>query len=56
MAPTLHYEYWRRSPAGLAPTDPRFAVLDRNLLEGEVSLEKMLATSSPDPGEPPPGL
>ena len=56
MAPTLHYEYWRRSGGRLAPTDPRFAVLDRNLLDGDVSLERMLATSSPDPGERPPGL
>jgi len=56
MAPTLHYEYWRRSGRELAPTDPRFAVLDRNLLEGDISLEKMLATASPDPGERPPGL
>lgn len=55
MAPTLHYEYWRRSGGQLLPTDPRFAVLDRNLLEGDVSLERMLATSSPDPGERPPG-
>jgi murein DD-endopeptidase MepM/ murein hydrolase activator NlpD len=55
MAPALHYEYWRRSGGQLAPTDPRFAVLDRNLLEGDVSLERMLATSSPDPGERPPG-
>jgi murein DD-endopeptidase MepM/ murein hydrolase activator NlpD len=68
MAPTLHYEYWRpvasrgaeRSARGadaaLSPTDPRFAILDRNLLDGDVSLEKMLATSAPDPGEAPPGL
>jgi len=56
MSPTLHYEYWRRNRAGVAPTDPRFAVLDRKLIDDGMSLEKMLATSSPDPGEPPPGL
>ncbi|HEX4440525.1 MAG TPA: peptidoglycan DD-metalloendopeptidase family protein [Thermoanaerobaculia bacterium] len=56
MAPTLHYELWRRSRGGLAPTDPRFAVLDRKLIDGALSLERMLATSSPEPGETPPGL
>ena len=56
MAPTLHYELWRRSSGGLAPTDPRFAVLDRKLIEGTLSLERMLATSSPEPGETPPGF
>jgi murein DD-endopeptidase MepM/ murein hydrolase activator NlpD len=55
IAPTLHYEYWRRLAGQLVPTDPRFAVLDSNLLEGDISLERMLATSSPDPGERPPG-
>jgi murein DD-endopeptidase MepM/ murein hydrolase activator NlpD len=63
VAPALHYEYWRpvrgdgrKTGGDLAPTDPRFAILDRSLVDGDVSLEKMRATSSPDPGERPPGL
>jgi len=57
MGPALHYEYWRRGPGGeLAPTDPRFAILDRRLTDADASLERMQATSSPDPGERPPGL
>ncbi len=56
MSPTLHYEYWRRGAEELAPTDPRFAILDRPLAGRDVSLEKMLATSAPGPVEPLPGL
>ena len=56
VGPALHYEYWRRAGGDLAPTDPRFAILDRRLLDGDVSLDKMRATSAPDPGERPPGL
>ena len=37
MSPTLHYEYWRRTRAGVAPTDPRFAVLDRKLIDDGMS-------------------
>ncbi|HEY1434362.1 MAG TPA: M23 family metallopeptidase [Thermoanaerobaculia bacterium] len=55
MFPALHYEYWRRGEGGLAPTDPRFAMLDLRLPEHDVSLEKMLATSAPDSVEAPPG-
>ena len=56
LFPALHYEVWRRGSGGLAPTDPRFAMLDLRLPGHEVSLEKMLATSAPDSIEPPPGL
>ncbi len=56
MSPTLHYEYWKRGLDGLAPTDPRFAILDRRLAGRDLSLEKMLATSAPGPVEPLPGL
>jgi murein DD-endopeptidase MepM/ murein hydrolase activator NlpD len=55
MFPALHYEYWRPSEDGLAPTDPRFAMLDLRLPAHDVSLEKMLATSAPDSVEAPPG-
>ncbi len=56
MSPGLHYELWRPGPEGLAPTDPRFAMLDQRLPGHDVSLEKMLATSAPGPIEPLPGL
>jgi murein DD-endopeptidase MepM/ murein hydrolase activator NlpD len=56
MSPGLHYELWRPGPDGLAPTDPRFAMLDLRLSGHDVSLEKMLATSAPGPIEPLPGL
>jgi murein DD-endopeptidase MepM/ murein hydrolase activator NlpD len=55
MFPALHYEYWRRGAEGLAPTDPRFAMLDLRLPAHDVSLEKMLATSAPDSVQAPPG-
>jgi murein DD-endopeptidase MepM/ murein hydrolase activator NlpD len=55
MFPALHYEYWRLGEDGLAPTDPRFAMLDLRLPAHDVSLEKMLATSAPDSVEAPPG-
>jgi len=55
MFPALHYEYWRRDEEGLAPTDPRFAMLDLRLPAHDVSLEKMRATSAPDSVEAPPG-
>lgn len=55
MFPALHYEYWRPGEEGLAPTDPRFAMLDLRLPAHDVSLEKMLATSAPDSVEAPPG-
>ena len=51
VAPSLHYELWRKRDGRLAPTDPRFAVLDRRLGPPEVSLEKMLGTAAPGPPE-----
>lgn len=54
MSPALHYEYWRRSGGGLAPTDPRFAMLDLKLSQHDVSLERMRATSAPASVAPPP--
>lgn len=56
LFPALHYEVWRRGGDGLAPTDPRFAMLDLRLPGHDVSLEKMLATSAPDSIEAPPGV
>jgi murein DD-endopeptidase MepM/ murein hydrolase activator NlpD len=56
VSPGLHYELWRPGPDGLAPTDPRFAMLDLRLPGHDVSLEKMAATSAPGPLEPLPGL
>lgn len=65
VSPGLHYEYWRpvnedgdgdRDGEGhLAPTDPRFAILDRRLGRRDASLEKMRATSAAGSLEPPPG-
>jgi murein DD-endopeptidase MepM/ murein hydrolase activator NlpD len=52
VSPSLHYELWRERDGVLAPTDPRFAVLDRRLGPPDVSLEKMAATSAPGPVEP----
>jgi murein DD-endopeptidase MepM/ murein hydrolase activator NlpD len=54
LFPALHYEVWRRGAGGLAPTDPRFAMLDLRLPGHDVSLEKMLATSAPGSLEAPP--
>lgn len=54
MSPALHYEYWRRDGNGLAPTDPRFAMLDLKLSQHDVSLERMRATSAPGSVQPPP--
>ncbi len=51
MSPSLHYELWRSGRAGLAPTDPRFGILDRRLGPPDPSLEKMAATSAPAPVE-----
>jgi murein DD-endopeptidase MepM/ murein hydrolase activator NlpD len=56
LFPALHYEVWRRGEDGLAPTDPRFAMLDLKLPGHDVSLEKMLATSAPESLEAPPGV
>ncbi len=56
MSPELHYEFWRPGPDGLAPTDPRFAMLDLRLAGHDVSLEKMLATSAPGPIQDLPGV
>jgi murein DD-endopeptidase MepM/ murein hydrolase activator NlpD len=56
LSPALHYEVWRHGAEGLAPTDPRFAMLDLRLPGHDVSLEKMLATSAPDSLPPPPGV
>lgn len=56
VSPVLHYEYWRAAGGRLAPTDPRFAILDRRFGRGEASLERMRATSAPGAIEPPPGL
>ncbi len=56
MFPALHYEYWRAGDEGMAPTDPRFAMLDLALARHDVSLEKMRATSAPGRLEPPPGI
>jgi murein DD-endopeptidase MepM/ murein hydrolase activator NlpD len=47
VSPSLHYEFWREREGSLAPTDPRFAVLDRRLGPPDVSLEKMIGTSAP---------
>jgi|RhiMetdeSRZDD1v2_1073273.scaffolds.fasta_scaffold05933_15 murein DD-endopeptidase MepM/ murein hydrolase activator NlpD len=55
-SPVLHYEYWRGRGDALAPTDPRFAVLDRRMGPPGVSLEAMEATSAPGLKERPPGL
>ena len=52
MSPSLHYELWRPGSAGLAPTDPRYGILDRRLGPPDLSLEKMAATSAPAPIEP----
>jgi murein DD-endopeptidase MepM/ murein hydrolase activator NlpD len=54
MFPALHYEYWRRGAERLAPTDPRFAMLDLRLPAHDVSLERMRATSAPDSVQAPP--
>ena len=51
LASGLHYEYWRAGGSGLRATDPLFAVLDERRQVGEVSLERMLATSAPGPPE-----
>jgi murein DD-endopeptidase MepM/ murein hydrolase activator NlpD len=51
LASGLHYEYWRVGSAGLRATDPLFAVLDERRQVGQVSLERMLATSAPGPPE-----
>ena len=56
LFPAVHYEVWRRGKDGLAPTDPRFAMLDLRLPGHDVSLEKMLATSAPRSLEAPPGV
>jgi murein DD-endopeptidase MepM/ murein hydrolase activator NlpD len=56
LFPALHYEFWRSGEDGLAPTDPRFAMLDLRLPGHDVSLEKMLATSAPESLEAPPGV
>lgn len=55
LAPGLHYEYWRDQGDGLRPTDPLFAVLDHRQRIGDVSLERMTATSAPGPVESVPG-
>jgi murein DD-endopeptidase MepM/ murein hydrolase activator NlpD len=55
-SPLLHYEYWRDRGDSLAPTDPRFAVLDRRIGPPGMSLEAMEATSAPGLKERPPGL
>jgi murein DD-endopeptidase MepM/ murein hydrolase activator NlpD len=52
VSPSLHYEFWRERDGELAPTDPRFAVLDRRLGPPDLSLEKMAATSAPGPLDP----
>jgi len=52
VSPSLHYEFWREREGRMAPTDPRFAVLDHRLGPPDVSLEKMEATSAPGPVEP----
>ena len=52
VSPSLHYEFWREREGRMAPTDPRFAVLDHRLGPPDVSLEKMVATSAPGPVEP----
>jgi murein DD-endopeptidase MepM/ murein hydrolase activator NlpD len=52
MSPALHYEYWREKDGILAPTDPRFGILDRRFARFDVSLERMEATSAPGPVEP----
>jgi murein DD-endopeptidase MepM/ murein hydrolase activator NlpD len=56
LSPRLHYELWRRREAGWGPTDPLFAILDRRLGERRRSLEQMLASSAPGPGEVLPGV
>ena len=55
LAPGLHYEYWRDQGDGLRPTDHLFAVLDQRQRIGDVSLERMIATSAPGPVESVPG-
>lgn len=55
MAPQLHYELWRFERTRLRPTDPLFAVLDHSLDRQRVSLERMAATSLPEPVERLPG-
>jgi murein DD-endopeptidase MepM/ murein hydrolase activator NlpD len=52
VSPSLHYELWRLRDGRLAPTDPRFAILDRRLGPPDPSLEKMVATSVPGSVEP----
>ena len=49
VSPSLHYEFWRENGGAPAPTDPRFAILDRRLGPPDLSLEKMVATSAPGP-------
>jgi murein DD-endopeptidase MepM/ murein hydrolase activator NlpD len=51
LASGLHYEYWRAGTSGLRATDPFYAVLDERRQIGQVSLERMLATSAPGPPE-----
>lgn len=51
LASGLHYEYWRATASGLRATDPLFAVLDERRQVGQISLERMLATSAPGPPE-----
>jgi murein DD-endopeptidase MepM/ murein hydrolase activator NlpD len=55
MAPQLHYEVWRFEGTRLRPTDALFAVLDHDLERERVSLERMAATSLPEPVERLPG-
>ena len=55
MAPQLHYELWRFEGTTLRPTDALFAVLDHDLERERVSLERMAATSLPEPVERLPG-
>ncbi len=56
ISPQLHYEYWRKGEERLAPTDPRFAILDRRWPGPGFSLERMRATSAPGALEMPPGI
>ncbi len=51
IAPQLHYELWRFEGGRWRPTDPLYAVLDHRLDAGNVSLERMRATSLPGPVE-----
>jgi len=55
MAPQLHYALWRFDGPSLRPTDPLFAVLDYSLDRELVSLDRMAATSLPEPVERLPG-